>query len=166
SGKISWDVMEMEYNSAITMAEKGLLGEIDFSIVDKNKIVDETYFDHGVAAVFNTMVICYDAEKFGDNPPKTWKDFFDVERFPGPRCIPKYMNGILEGALLADGVTPDQLYPIDLDRALKKIAQLLPHVTSVWGSGAESQQVMMDGDAVMGVIWGTRAILVDRETEQ
>ncbi|NGM46080.1 extracellular solute-binding protein [Rhodobacter sp. SGA-6-6] len=166
SGKIAWDVMQLEYNSAITLGEKGLLGEIDYAIVDKAKIVGGTAFEYGVAALFNTMVLCYDSEKYGDNPPKTWKDFFDVEAFPGQRCIPKYMNGLLEGALLADGMAPDQLYPIDLNRALNKIAELLPHVSSVWGSGAESQQVMMDGDASMGMIWGTRAILVDRETEQ
>ncbi len=132
------------------MAKKGFLGPIDYSVVDKNKIVGGTYFEYAVAALFNTMVPCYDSGKYGNNPPKSWKDLFDVESFPGQRSIPKYMNGILEGALLADGMPADQLYPIDLERALNKIAGLLPHVSSIWGSGAESQ----DGAASMGLIRG------------
>ena len=53
--------------------------------------------------------------------PKTIEDFFDAAKFPGKRgIITNLQNGILEYPLLADGVAPDKLYPLDVDRALKK----------------------------------------------
>ena len=70
-----------------------------------------------------------------------------------------------EAALLADGVAPDKLYPLDLDRAHKKIAALKPDIVSFWGGGAESQQVMLSGDASMALIWSTRASLLDRDSK-
>jgi len=44
----------------------------------------------------------------------------------------------LEIALLADGVAPEKLYPLDLKRAHDKIAAFKEHVVSYWGGGAES----------------------------
>ena len=69
-----------------------------------------------------------------------------------------------EAALLADGVAPDKLYPLDLKRAHDKIAAFKPNVVSYWGGGAASQQVLLSGDASMAIIWSTRASLLDRDS--
>lgn len=166
SGSISWDVMLLEYFSSITLGRNGLLGEIDYSIVAKDKVFDGESHQYGIASAYVGYVIVYDAQKYGDNPPRSWADFFDVEKFPGKRTLPKWMISVPEAALLADGVKPQDLYPLDLDRAFAKVEKLMPHVASVWGTGAESQQLMLDGDASMGMLWTTRAILVDRDSER
>jgi putative spermidine/putrescine transport system substrate-binding protein len=70
---------------------------------------------------------------------------------------------MLEPALLADGVAPDKLYPIDQKRALAKIASIKAD-SLYWNSGAESQQLMRTGECVMGILWHTRATLLDRDT--
>jgi putative spermidine/putrescine transport system substrate-binding protein len=70
---------------------------------------------------------------------------------------------MLEVALLADGVDPAKLYPLDVKRALDKIKQLKEHCV-YWDSGASSQQIMRDGEAVMGNLWSTRASLVRKDT--
>ncbi|WP_307436967.1 extracellular solute-binding protein [Labrys monachus] len=163
-GKISWDVMDTEFFSSKTLGEKGYLGKIDYNIVKKEKIHGSDWHDWGVANYYNTYVMVYNKKKFGDNPPKTWADFFDAEKFPGKRTLPKYMIGAPEAALLADGVSPDKLYPMDLDRAFKKIKDFMPNIVSFWGSAAESQQAVIDGEAVIGLLWGTRAQLVHRDT--
>jgi len=72
---------------------------------------------------------------------------------------------MLEAALLADGVPADQLYPLDVPRAMKKIDEIKPHVLSFWSSGAESQQLMVDGEVSMGAIWHTRAKLLSEDTD-
>ena len=69
-----------------------------------------------------------------------------------------------EAALLADGVAPEKLYPLDLKRAHDKIAAFKENVVSYWGGGAESQQVMLSGDASMAIIWSTRASLLDKDS--
>ncbi|MFX5656770.1 extracellular solute-binding protein, partial [Acinetobacter baumannii] len=69
------------------------------------------------------------------------------------------MAGALEAALLADGVALDQLYPLDVDRALKKIAEIKDHLV-LWDTGASSQQLFRDGEVTMGQLWHTRANLL------
>jgi putative spermidine/putrescine transport system substrate-binding protein len=63
------------------------------------------------------------AGTFSGDQPQTWADFFDTKKFPGKRAWPAvyYTNGIFEAALMADGVAPDELYPLDLERASAKI---------------------------------------------
>jgi putative spermidine/putrescine transport system substrate-binding protein len=60
---------------------------------------------------------------FSGDQPKTWADFYDTKKFPGKRAWPAvfYTNGIFESALMADGVPPDEIYPLDLERAAAKI---------------------------------------------
>ncbi|MGE4428060.1 MAG: extracellular solute-binding protein [Solirubrobacteraceae bacterium] len=64
---------------------------------------------------------------FSGEQPKTWADFFDTKKFPGKRSWPgkAYTPGTREAALLADGVNPDELYPLDIERAHAKIKSIM-----------------------------------------
>jgi putative spermidine/putrescine transport system substrate-binding protein len=68
---------------------------------------------------------------FSGGQPQTWADFFDLEKFPGKRGWPakEYTSGTHEAALLADGVPPDEIYPMDIERAHAKIASIVPEIT-------------------------------------
>lgn len=164
SGRPSWDVMDMDPFSAEILGRQGYLEPIDYTIVDKSRVREGHALKYGVAAYMLSFLIVYDAKKYGDNPPKSMKDFFDVENFPGKRTMYKWGVSSWEAALLADGVPKDQLYPLDLDRAHAKIKELMPHIVGFWGNGSESQQLMLDGEASMGLLWNTRAALIDRDT--
>ena len=63
---------------------------------------------------------------------------------------------LLVPALLADGVTPDKLYPLDVERALKKL-DTIKSETVFWSSNSQSQQLFVDGEVVMGLILNGRA---------
>ena len=63
---------------------------------------------------------------------------------------------MLEVALLADGVAPDKLYPLDVDRAFKKLEQIKPYITVWWTSGAQSAQLLNDGEVDMVMAWNGR----------
>jgi putative spermidine/putrescine transport system substrate-binding protein len=165
SGAVRWDIVDAETYSTIQLGDEGILRPIDYDIVDRDKVLDGFALDHGVASYFFSYVIAYDSQRFGSNPPKTWADFWDVEKYPGKRTLYKWMTANLEIALMADGVPPEEVYPIDVDRALKKIAELKPHIVTHWGSGAESQQLLRSGEAVMGQVWHTRAELVREDTD-
>jgi putative spermidine/putrescine transport system substrate-binding protein len=58
-------------------------------------------------------------------------------------------------ALVADGVSPDDLYPLDVERALARL-DTIKDETIFWETGAQSAQQMADGEAVMGMIWNGR----------
>lgn len=69
----------------------------------------------------------YLADAFPAGAPTTWADFWDTDTFPGKRAVPgEYSDFMFEAALLADGVAPEDLYPLDLDRAVTKLDELKP----------------------------------------
>jgi len=80
-----------------------------------------------------------------------------VKKFPGKRSYRKGVAGALEPALMADGVPADKVYevlsaPGGMERAIKKIKELKPHVAVWWTTGAQHAQLMKDGEVDM--IWG------------
>jgi hypothetical protein len=70
---------------------------------------------------------------------------------------------MLELAIMAAGVPFDKVYPIDMKLALDKFKEIKEHCI-YWNSGAESEQVIRTGEAVMGAIWHTRASVLSRES--
>ena len=105
----------------------------------------------GVAMAYSTKKYKTEAER-----PKNWADFWDVKKFPGKRCLPTFPRFVFEAALMADGVPKDKLYPIDVDRALKKIAEIKPHVTKWWLTTAQPPQLLLDGEATMCMAYAAR----------
>ncbi|PSM20096.1 ABC transporter substrate-binding protein [Nitratireductor sp. StC3] len=164
SGAVRWDVCDGEMYSAYRLGRDELLEALDYDVIDKSLIDFGDVHDHGVANYTYSYVIAFDTEAFGDRRPTSWKDFWDVETFPGKRTLYRWMSANLECALLADGVAPEELYPLDVDRALAKIEELLPHILTHWATGAESQQLLRDGEVAMGQVWNTRAALIKEDT--
>jgi putative spermidine/putrescine transport system substrate-binding protein len=69
----------------------------------------------------------------------------------------------LEAALMADGVAPDKLYPLDVDRAFKKLEELKPSITVWWTSGGQSAQMLHDGEVDMEMAWNGRVTSVQKD---
>lgn len=102
----------------------------------------------GVALQVIGVALVYNKEAFASKKyPKTWADFWNVKDFPGKRCLPQWSRFVFESALLADGVAPDKLYPVDFDRALRKIAEIKPHVVKWWLTNSQAPQLLLDGEA-------------------
>ncbi|MBZ8117046.1 ABC transporter substrate-binding protein [Roseovarius sp. LXJ103] len=165
SGSPTWDIVDADAFSAETLGKKGMIEPIDYSVVDRAKMRDGFGWEYSASSYFFSYIIVYDATKFGDNPPTSMADFFDVEAFPGKRAMYKWGTGMWEALLLGDGVAAADLYPLDIERAHAKLEGFKEHVISFWGNGAESQTVMLDGEASMGLAWSTRARLMDQDTD-
>ncbi|WP_108260862.1 ABC transporter substrate-binding protein [Mangrovicoccus ximenensis] len=164
SGSPTWDLVDCEPFSAQTLGRQGMVEPIDYSVVDPAKQREGFGWEYAASAYFYSYVIAYDATMF-DEAPTSLADFFDTERFPGKRAMHKWGAGMWEAALLADGVAPEDLYPLDLERAHAKIAGFKEHVGAFWGGGAESQSLLLNGDVSMALIWNTRASVLHRDTE-
>ncbi|WP_417769255.1 ABC transporter substrate-binding protein [Stappia sp.] len=91
-----------------------------------------------------------------DAAPKGWADFFDVENFPGRRALRRSPVETLEFALLADGVAPADLYPLDVERALAKLDTIKDHVAVWWTSGAQTTQLIESGEVDFCPSWNGR----------
>lgn len=162
SGNVVWDVCDGDGFLCNQLGFQGLLDEVDYSIVDKSMIHEGWAYQHGIANYTYSFVLAYDTSVFPDKAPN-YQDFFDTEAYPGKRGLWKYQMGAMEACLLADGVPSDELYPADVQRAIKKAKSLGDDVI-FWESGASSQQMLLDGEAIMSNIWNTRASVLERDT--
>jgi putative spermidine/putrescine transport system substrate-binding protein len=161
TGSTIWDCCDSDIFSGLRLGRAKLLEPIDYSIVDKDKILAPYTYDYVVLGYWYSYALTYDTSKIDGVP--TWVDFFDVEKYPGKRTLFKWMNGAPEAALLADGVPMDEVYPLDMDRAMEKILSIEDDVI-YWSSGAESQTMFLDEEVVMGNIWQTRSSVIERDT--
>lgn len=112
-------------------------------------------YENGVGSHAFATVIAWRTDKFQESP-QNWADFWDVERFPGARSLQRYPARVLPLALLADGVAVEDLYPLDIDRAFAKLDEIKPHIRVWWTAGAQSTQILRDGEIDMIGIWHGR----------
>jgi putative spermidine/putrescine transport system substrate-binding protein len=95
----------------------------------------------------------YLTDTFPDGGPKTWADFWDVDTYPGMRAwpgSPGSYDSTCEIALMADGVAPEDLYPLDLDRCTTKLDELRPDIV-FYQSYPEIQQLLASGTAAIAM---------------
>ena len=157
SGNVEWAVTEIAGPDALLAERSGLLEPLDHSVIDMSKFPQHLRNRKFVfpKSAYST-VMGYRTDIFKNGGPKTWADFFDVARFPGPRTMQNSPIEQLEFALLADGVPMDKLYPLDVERAFRKLNTIKKHVAVWWTTGAQSAQLLVDKEAVIGTAWNGR----------
>ncbi|MCR9072517.1 MAG: ABC transporter substrate-binding protein [Alphaproteobacteria bacterium] len=158
---VTWDVCDTGAGTTLVLADAGVIEEIDYSIVDKSKVLPEFAFDHGVVNYMFSFILAYNKETVG-KVPTGWADFWNTADFPGFRTMRKQPNGMMEACMQALGRSPKDVYPIDIDSAVDKFKEIKDDVI-IWGSGSQSQQLFREGEVVMGNIWHTRANLLRRD---
>ncbi|MFV0299539.1 MAG: extracellular solute-binding protein, partial [Paracoccus sp. (in: a-proteobacteria)] len=112
AGNITGDVFDIEVSDAIRLCDEGALVEINPDDLPPapdgtpaaEDFIDGALQDCAVANIFWGTVIAYDNTKFPDGLPATAADFFDLEKVPGKRGLPKNPTRTLYLALIADGV--------------------------------------------------------------
>jgi len=155
-GNPTWDVVDVQDFFASTAGQDGILEKIDTNLVDVKRVDPKFVDEYGVGNMVFSFVIGYSITAFPHNPKLTWADYFDLKKFPGPRSVRDIVQPMLEIALLADGVQPDALYPLDVDRAFRKLDTIKKDAI-FWQTNSQSQQQLVDRSAVMGVINNGRA---------
>ena len=153
---VAWDVVDTEFDWALQAGKAGLLEPLDFTVIDKAKLDPRFVSDYAVGSFYYSFVIGWNPANFPDAQPTTMADLFDTAKFPGKRTFYKWSApGVIEAALLADGVPADKLYPLDLDRAFKKLDTIKGDIIW-WEGGAQSQQLLASGEAPLGLFWNGR----------
>ena len=91
TGNIGWDVSSSAIADSVALIKTDALEELDLSVVDIRDLLDpiqnlSPYMGGG--EVTWSIVLAYNTDVYpGDSGPKTWADFFDVEKFPGRRGL-------------------------------------------------------------------------------
>ena len=165
SGKITWDVVDLPTGDCIRGEQEGLFEKLDLKLIpNAAQLPPELKDDYSVGYISYSTVLAYRTDAFkGKDVPKTWADFWDTKKYPGQRSLRNLPRPTLEIALMADGVAPDKLYPLDVDRAFKKLEEIKPHISTWWTSGGQSAQLISDGEVDMIQAWNGRITAVQAD---
>ncbi len=153
---IEWDVTELNSSDARLAGQEGFLEPIDNSVVDRSNYPESARDPFVLTAAVYSTNLAYRKDAFPKEAPTSWADFWNVGKFPGPRSLWNSPIDNLEFALLADGVKPSELYPLDVDRAFRKLDQIRKHITVWWQSGAQQVQLLTDKEVVLSSAWNGR----------
>ncbi|SMG26394.1 ABC transporter substrate-binding protein [Paraburkholderia susongensis] len=150
--QVEWDVVQGAGEQYILFGRQGLFEPIDYSIVDKSKLLPHVAYPYFVLTDIAAYHIAWNTQKVKSKPPQTWREVWD---YPGRIGLHKEPGQTLEIALLADGVSRDKLYPLDVARALHSLARIKDKVVW-WTSGAQGAQLLISGEVDVSAIWNGR----------
>ncbi len=156
AGAVEWDVMDSAGDQAALFTKQNLTEPLDLSAIDPKGLLPGTLNPNYVLIDVVGACISWNTQRVkGAAAPSTWAEVWDLKRFAGDRMFWKKPSETLEVALLADGVPADKLYPLDVPRALRSLDKIKSHI-SWWESGAQSAQLLIDGEAAAGMAWNGR----------
>ena len=164
----AWDVVDMGSADLDSACRAGLLekfGEQDLSASGSEKIAADDFLpgafhDCGVASVAWSAVMVFNKDSYKKTPPRSLKDFFDLKKFPGKRALPRGPKYTLELALMADGVTPSDVYAVlatneGVTRAFAALEKIRPQIVW-WDRGFEPLRHLADGTATLAMAFNGR----------
>ncbi|MCP3972361.1 MAG: extracellular solute-binding protein [Rhodobacteraceae bacterium] len=179
AGNVTWDVVDVVAADAMRLCDEGLALEIDhdtmLAAAPDGTLASEDFGDLIVSDCFIPQIVYstafgYRTDLVGDNPPDDICDVFDLEAYPGKRSLEKRPINNMEWALLCDGVDKADVYSVletseGQDRALAKLGTIKDSVIW-WSAGADTPQLLADGEIVMGSTYNGRLFSVIEEQHQ
>jgi len=168
TGSVTWNVVQVERPELVRGCEEGLFERLQpDTFLNSEDFVEGSLSECGVSFLVWSIILAYNADRFAV-APTGWQDFWDVEKFPGKRGLRRGAKYTLEIALMADGVPPDQIYPMlatpaGQDRAFAKLDQIKPYL-QWWEAGTQPPQLLASGDLVMSSSYNGRISALREET--
>ena len=180
AGNVTWDLVDAEGPDSQRLCDEGLAIEIDFDTAlapgDDGSTPSDDFGDFLINDCFIPQIVFSttfgfrtDVPEWNGNEPDSVCAIFDTENFPGKRALEKRPKKNLEWALLCDGVAKEDLYDVldedGVERALAKLDTIKDQVVW-WSAGAETPQLLADGEVVMGSTYNGRLFSVIEEQDQ
>ena len=166
AGAPEWDLVTV--GGRFLDQGKNLIETLDMSLIPNAKRLDPGWVSsRGVFTSTGATIIAWNTKAFPeDKGPATWKDFWDIKAFPGPRGLYKQLYYNYEAALLAAGVPRAEVYPATDDKvklAFDKLREIKPHVKVWWNAGAQPPQLLSSGELALSSAWNGRILAVAKE---
>lgn len=166
SGAPEWDMVDV--GGFFIWQGKALLETLDMSLIPNAKKLDPGWVtSKGIFTSTGATVMAWNTNAFPANKgPTSWKDFWDIKAFPGPRGLYKQLYYNYEAALLAAGVPLNEVYPATDEKiklVFQKLREIKPHVKVWWTAGAQPGQLLSSGELALCSAWTGRILSVMKE---
>lgn len=164
AGAVTWDVVQGGISQGVE--DNPQLEMIDCTVVDCAAFDDANFpaYPQAVPLFTFSSVVAYNTDEFEADEINGFETFFDPD-VDGQRDISAIDNGwagYLEAALILDGVERDDLYPLDVPRALKVFDRIKDDLV-VMSDDAQCLTDVASGEAVMGTCYNGRTALAAKE---
>lgn len=161
NGTYTWDMADMPSAGINLLSAENYLEPIE---LDDDPVIQEIPESlrgkYGVGDLVYATVLAYRTDVYPAKAPAPtggWKDLWDIEGIPGRRALRKSPEDTFEEAVMADGAKLSEVYPIDTDRAFASLNRIKPHVHVWWTGGAQTSQMLANGEVDMTPTWNGRA---------
>ena len=156
--------MEIDHDSQLAAAPDGTLASKDFGEL----IVSECFIPQIVYST--TFGFRSDVAEWGGKEQDDICDVFDLKTFPGKRSLEKRPINNMEWALLCSGVAKADVYDVleTEEGQAKALAKLdtIKDQTIWWSAGADTPQLLADGEVVIGSTYNGRLFALIEEQKQ
>ena len=179
AGNITWDVVDVVASDALRLCDEGLALEIDADTQladapDGTKAKDD-FGDLMVNECFIPQIVYsttfgYRKDLVGSTAPTSVCSVFDTAAYPGKRSLEKRPINNMEWALMCDGVAKADVYDVlatdeGQARAFAKLDTIKGDVIW-WSAGADTPQLLADGEVIMGSTYNGRLFALIEEQGQ
>ena len=180
-GNVTWDLVDAVAADAILLCDEGLAEPIDHDAMlepaPDGTPASEDFGELLVSECFIPQIVYSttfgyrsDIAEWNGKEPEDVCAVFDLENFPGKRSLEKKPINNVEWALICDGVDPSEIYdvlatPEGVDQALAKLDTIKDQVVW-WTKGAQTPQLLADGEVAIGSTYNGRLFSVIEEEKQ
>jgi putative spermidine/putrescine transport system substrate-binding protein len=124
SGNVEWDVFDAIGSHATSGEKLGLWEPLDTSIVDTSSLHVEAT-ESVIGFYLWAGGIAWVPSRTGEGEhPRNFHELWNTDAYPGRRALRARPYEAFEMALVADGVPPNELYPLDIDRAFESLNRI------------------------------------------
>jgi len=161
SGNITASLIELTGPLLEQARAFDLIEPLDWDAIDPDPIFDEARQPDALGFQYYSMILVQNKDA---KPVTSWQDFWNVKDFPGTRSLPDRAVYTLQIALLADGVEPENLFPLDIDRAFESLEKIKDHISVWWSTPAQAAQLLNDGEVEYTVAFSGRVTSLENTT--
>ena len=152
TGNVEWDVVDAEGRLYFRGVKQNLFVPLDWSVIGhKTELMPGGAESMGAANLFYHLVLAWNKKRFNrETAPKSWEDFF---KFSGKRCTRGEAFQTLEETLMGDGVPLDRVYPLDVERALRKLSTVKKDLI-FWANTKMALDLLVSNEVDFGAVPG------------
>ncbi|WP_111536684.1 extracellular solute-binding protein [Palleronia aestuarii] len=182
ANNVTWDLVDVTAADAMRLCDEGLAMEVDIDEIaapapDGTEASEDFGEDMLVSDCFIPQIAYSytfgyrtDVAEWDGNTPSSICDVFDLETFPGRRSLERRPHNNMEWALICDGVAMDDVYDaLETEEGRQQAFAKLDTIkdqTVWWTAGADTPQLLADGEVVFGSTYNGRLFSLIVEQDQ